>query len=135
MTELCDLTLEHALLEKLTLFPNASIVLENVDTHRSTLGRGVNAQTKRRHGARKTLARCQKAKTLERKVDLWPALRGREYAGVQTFPVDRKHSDFSKAPRNSQKVDLCVLASFSCRVYAETQGRKVRPVAGFSLVS
>ena len=39
---------EHALLEKLTLFPNASIVLENVDTHRSTLGRGVNAQTKRR---------------------------------------------------------------------------------------
>ena len=39
---------EHSLLEKLTLFPNASIVLENVDTHRSTLGRGVNAQTKRR---------------------------------------------------------------------------------------
>ena len=39
-------------------------------------------------------------------------------AGVQTFPVDRKHSDCSKAPRNPQKVDLCVLASFSCRVYA-----------------
>ena len=39
---------EQALLEKLTLFPNASIVLEDVDTHRSTLGRGVNAQTKRR---------------------------------------------------------------------------------------
>ena len=36
------------LLEKLTLFPNASIVLEDVDTHKSTLGRGVNAQTKRR---------------------------------------------------------------------------------------
>ena len=30
------------------VFPNASIVLEDVDTHRSTLGRGVNAQTKRR---------------------------------------------------------------------------------------
>ena len=30
-----------------------------------------------------------------------------------------------------KKVDLCVLASFSCRVYAETQGRKIRPVAGF----
>ena len=39
---------EHSLLEKLTLFPNASIVLEDVDTHRSTLGRRVNAQTKRR---------------------------------------------------------------------------------------
>ena len=37
----------------------------------------------------------------------------------------------SKALRNPQKVDLCVLASFSCRVYAETQGRKVRPVVGF----
>ena len=59
-------------------------------------------------------------------------LYGREYAGVQTFPVDRKHSNCSKAPRNPQKVDLCVLASFSCRVYAETQGRKVRPVAGLT---
>ena len=37
--------------------------------------------------------------------------------------------------RNPQKVDLCVLASFSCRVYAETQGRKVRPVAGFLCIS
>ena len=54
---------------------------------------------------------------------------GRE--NVQTVPVDRKHSDCSKAPRNPQKVDLCVLASFSCSVYAETQGRKVRPVADF----
>ena len=36
------------------------------------------------------------------------------------------NSDCSKAPRNPQKVDLCVLASFSCRVCAETQGRKVR---------
>ena len=26
---------------------------------------------------------------------------------------------------------MCVLASFSCRVYAEMQERKVRPVAGF----
>ena len=43
------------------------------------------------------------------------------------------NSDCSKAPRNPQKIDLCVLASFSCRVYAETQGRKVRPVAGFSV--
>ena len=42
----------------------------------------------------------------------------------------RIHSDCSKALRNLQQVDLCVLASFSCRVYAETQGRKVRPVAG-----
>ena len=29
-----------------------------------------------------------------------------------------------------QKVDLCVLSSFSCRIYAETHGRKVQPVAG-----
>ena len=56
---------------------------------------------------------------------------GREYDCVQTFPVDLKHSDCSKALRNPQNIDLCVLASFSCRVYAETQGRKVRPVAGF----
>ena len=41
----------------------------------------------------------------------------------------RKRSVCSKVPRNPQKVDLCVLASFSCRVYAETQGRKIRPVA------
>ena len=46
-------------------------------------------------------------------------------AGVQARRVDRKRSDCSKAPRYPQKVDLCVLASFSCRVYAETQGRKV----------
>ena len=39
---------EQALLEKLTLFPNASIVLEDVDTHRSNFRRRVNAQTKRR---------------------------------------------------------------------------------------
>ena len=56
--------------------------------------------------------------------------------GVNTpaskLPVDRKHGDCLKAPRNPQKVDLCVLASFSCRVYAEMQGRKVRPVAGFT---
>ncbi len=36
-------------------------------------------------------------------------------------------SECSKVPRNPQKVDLCVHASFSCRVYAE---RKVRHVAG-----
>ena len=47
--------------------------------------------------------------------------------------VIRKHSDCSRAPNNPQKVDLCVLASFSCRVYAVTQGRKVRPVVGFRL--
>ena len=58
---------------------------------------------------------------------------GREYAGVQTFPVDRKHSDCSKALRNPHKFDLCVLASFSCHVYAETQGRKLRPVAAFTV--
>ena len=34
----------------------------------------------------------------------------------------RKRSDCLKAARNPQKVDLCVLASISCRVYAETQG-------------
>ena len=39
---------EHSLLEKLTLCPNASIVLEDVDTHRSNFRRRVNAQTKRR---------------------------------------------------------------------------------------
>ena len=43
-----------------------------------------------------------------------------------------QHSDCSKALRNPQQVDLCVLASFSCRVYADTQGRKVRPVAGLT---
>ena len=43
----------------------------------------------------------------------------------------RKRSDCSNAPRNPQ-VDLCVFASFSCRVYAETQGRDVRPVAGLT---
>ena len=39
---------EHALLEKLTLFLNASIVLEDASTHRSNFRRRVNAQTKRR---------------------------------------------------------------------------------------
>ena len=39
---------EHSLLDKLTLFSNASIVLEDVDTHRSNFRRRVNAQTKRR---------------------------------------------------------------------------------------
>ena len=46
----------------------------------------------------------------------------------------RERSDCSKAPRNPQKVDMCVLASFSCRVYAETQGRKVRPMFGVGIV-
>ena len=41
-------SIEHSLLEKLTLFPNASIVLEDVDTHRSNFRHRVNAQTKRR---------------------------------------------------------------------------------------
>ena len=39
---------ERALLEQLTLFSNASIVLEDVDTHRSNFRRRVNTQTKRR---------------------------------------------------------------------------------------
>ena len=43
-------------------------------------------------------------------------------AGVQTFPVDLKHGDCSKALRNPQKVNLCVLASFSLRGNAGTQG-------------
>ena len=38
----------HALLEQLTLFSNASIVLEDAFTHRSTLRLRVNAQTLRR---------------------------------------------------------------------------------------
>ena len=42
------------------------------------------------------------------------------------------NSDCSKALHNPQKIDLSVLASFSCSVYAETQGRKVRPVAGLT---
>ena len=57
--------------------------------------------------------------------------RGSKYAGVQAFPVDRKHSNCSKAQRNPQKLNLCVLAFSSCREYAETQECKVRPVAGF----
>ena len=46
----------------------------------------------------------------------------------------RKRSDCSKAPRNPQKVDLCVLqlASSSCRVYMEAQERKFRPVSGLT---
>ena len=43
-----DKTLEHALLEQLTLFPNASIVIEDVDTHRPNFPRRVKTQTKRR---------------------------------------------------------------------------------------
>ena len=39
---------EHALLEQLTLFPNASIVLEDVDTNRSNFRHRVIAQTKSR---------------------------------------------------------------------------------------
>ena len=39
---------EHALLEQLTFFSNAIIVLEGVGTHGSTLRRRVEAQTKRR---------------------------------------------------------------------------------------
>ena len=35
--------------------------------------------------------------------------------------LTRKRSNCSKAPRNPHKVDLCGLAYFSCRVYAETQ--------------
>ena len=53
---------EHALLEQLTLLPNASIVLEDVDTHRSNFRRRVKTQTL-----------CQKLKTQERKIDLWQA--------------------------------------------------------------
>ena len=34
----------------------------------------------------------------------------------------RNCGDCSKVPRNPQKVDLCVLASFSCRGNAGTQG-------------
>ena len=56
---------EHSLLEKLTLFPNASIVLEDVDTHRSNFRRRVNAQTKRRqsHVNAGTVPESEKART------------------------------------------------------------------------
>ena len=53
---------EHALLEQLTLFSNASIVLEDVGAHRSNFRRRVKTQTL-----------CQKLKTQERKIDLWQA--------------------------------------------------------------
>ena len=44
-----NVRVEHALLEQLTLFPNATIVLEDVDTHRSSnFRRCVKTQTKRR---------------------------------------------------------------------------------------
>ena len=60
----------HALLEQLTLFPNASIVLEDAGTPRSTLRPRIKALTKCRqsHVNAGTVL-----KTQERKVDLWPA--------------------------------------------------------------
>ena len=42
-----DARVEHALLEQLMLFSNACIVLEDADTHRSTLHHRVNTHTKR----------------------------------------------------------------------------------------
>ena len=41
--------------------------------------------------------------------------RGSEYACAQALRVYRKRSDWSKALRNPQKVDMCVPASTSCR--------------------
>ena len=44
--------------------------------------------------------------------------------------IDRKRCVIRANPL---KVDLCVLASSSCRVYTETPGRKVRPVTGCNM--
>ena len=65
---------EHALLEQLTLFPNASIVLQDVDTHRSTLRRHVKTQTKCRQSHVNAGTVRETKKKQEHKVDLWPAL-------------------------------------------------------------
>ena len=62
---------------------------------------------KRWHGARK------------RKRSNVRSTCGRLYMDVNAPASKRKHNDCSKAPRNPHKVNLCVLASFSCRVYAE----------------
>ena len=51
---------EHALLEQLTLFSNESIILEDVDTHRSPFRRRVKAQTKRRQSADKAQTNARK---------------------------------------------------------------------------
>ena len=59
------------------------------------------------------------------KIDTAFPILAREHACVQALQVDRKRSDCSKAPRNPQKVDMCVLASSSCGDFAETQERKV----------
>ena len=77
---------EYALLEQLTLFPNASIVLEDVDTHRSNFRRRVKAQTKRRQSH-------VNAGTVPESENMAGLLHGREYAGIQ-------------APRNPQNADL-----------------------------
>ena len=50
--------------------------------------------------------------------------RGSEYACVQALRVDRKRGDCSKAPRNPQKVNLCVPASSSCREMIGSAGRQ-----------
>ena len=59
--------------------------------------------------------------------------RRREYACVQALRVHRKRSDCSKAQRNPQQVDLCVLASSRCRELLGNAGTQGRPVAGFSV--
>ena len=48
-----------------------------------------------------------------------------EYACVQVLQVDSKRSDCSKAPRNPQKGDLCVLRLPVAATCSETQERNV----------
>ena len=59
------------------LFPNTSIVLEDVDTHRSNFRLRVNAQTKRRQ-SHVNAGTVPESENVERKVDLWPALDDRD---------------------------------------------------------
>ena len=53
--------------------------------------------------------------------------RGSEYACIQMLRVDWKRSDCSKAQCNTQQVDLCVLASSSCRELRGSAGMQGRP--------
>ena len=71
---------EHSLLEQLTLVSNASIVLEDGDTHRSNCRRRVNAQTKRRQsqvnaGTRKRWHSARKRKRWNVRSSQWTQIR------------------------------------------------------------
>ena len=60
--------------------------------------------------------------------------RGSEYAYVQARRVDRRCASCSKAQRNPQKSNLCVLESSSCRELLGSTGMQGRPVAGLMFV-